>query len=79
MLGVIKNDNSNLNLLKVTLRQVDALQKAGENPNMYLTDQQKRLMEEKEIKDDLTKKMSKTQTPKEMKDKTPATDLRKRK
>ena len=38
LLGVIKSDNSNLSLLKVTMRQVDALKKAGEDPKMYLTE-----------------------------------------
>ena len=61
LLGVIKSDNGNLSLLKVTMRQVDALKKAGEDPKMYLTAEQKRLMEEKEIKDDLANKRGKTQ------------------
>lgn len=75
LLGVIKNDSNNLALLKVTQRQVDALQKAGENPKMFLTDQQKRLLEESEIKDDLAKKMAKTATEKEMKESKPRKGL----
>lgn len=39
LLGVLKNEsNKNLSLLKVTLKQVDALKKANEKPDLYLTD-----------------------------------------
>lgn len=79
LLGVIKSDNSNLSLLKVTERQIAALQKAGEKPELYLTDEQKRLLEEKEIKEDLAKKrdelLAKTATEKEMKESKPRKGL----
>ena len=41
LLGVLKHDggNNNLSLLKTTLKQVEALKKANEKPDMYLTDQ----------------------------------------
>ena len=59
LLGVVARGekNNNLAMLKVTQAQVKALQKIGEKPDMYLTDDQKRLLEENELKEKLKAKV----------------------
>lgn len=44
-------------MLKVTLKQVDALKKANEKPDVYLTDYQKGLLEDHELRESLKKKL----------------------
>lgn len=59
LLGVLKGggkEHKNLALLKATLKIKEALEKNGEDPNMFLTDESKALLEEDELRAKLKSK-----------------------
>ena len=67
LLGVLGHDktNGNLALLKITQKQVEALKKVGEKPDIYLTDKQKMLLEDDELRESLKKKLPAAQYKKD--------------